>query len=67
MMNIFTISQLFFWGYLAHWTFTGLKDTKVSEEESDNEDLSWWRRVNLGEKKYKNTIAIGCLAVGRLK
>jgi hypothetical protein len=64
MMNFFTISQLFFWGYLAHWTFYGLKDAKVSEEQSKDEDVSWWRKLNLGENKYRNAFATLCLFIG---
>lgn len=66
MMNVFAISQLFFWGYLAHWTFFGLKDAKVTESITDRDDVSWWRKVNLGESKYKNTLATLCLVVGKL-
>lgn len=30
LLNIFAISQLFFWCYLGQWSFTGMKYTKVS-------------------------------------
>ena len=67
MMNFFAISQVLFWGYLAHWTFYGLKDVKQIKpvnEESNNE-LSWWKKINLGESKYKNSIAALCLFFGK--
>lgn len=54
----------FLLGYLGHWSFTSLRDAKVSEEVKNNDDLSWWRKVNLGESKYKATIASLCVVVG---
>jgi hypothetical protein len=30
VLNLFAISQLFFWGYLAEWTYNGMRDSKVS-------------------------------------
>lgn len=51
-------------GYIGHWSFTSLKDAKISEDVKNNDDLSWWRKVNLGETKYKTTIATLCFVVG---
>ena len=70
MMNFFCISQVFFWGYLAHWTFYGLKDVKQKEHDKEkvgNEEISWWKTINLGESKYRNSIAGLCLFFGECK
>lgn len=29
LLNLFAISQLFFWVYLGQWSYSGMKDTKV--------------------------------------
>lgn len=52
-------------GFLGHWSYTSLRDSKVSEEVKNNDELSWWRKVNLGENKYKNALAAGCLIIGK--
>lgn len=31
VLNFFAISQLFFWCYLGHWSYTGMRNTKVSD------------------------------------
>ncbi|KAL1128860.1 hypothetical protein AAG570_013394 [Ranatra chinensis] len=62
LLNIFGITQFGFWMYLANFAFTTLRDAPVPEEKSKN--LAWWRRINLGEQKYKNTIAGSCCIVG---
>lgn len=66
LMNIFAASQFLFWGYLGHWSFTSLRDAKVEEEVVENEELSWWRKINLGENKYKTSLAALCFVVGKL-
>lgn len=29
LLNLFAISQLFFWVYLGQWAYSGMRDTKV--------------------------------------
>lgn len=67
LITMFSLSQFFFWGYLGHWSFTSLRDTKVPDEMKEDENVSWYRRVNLGENKYKYGMASGCFIVGELK
>uniref|UniRef100_A0A182J6C0 Uncharacterized protein n=1 Tax=Anopheles atroparvus TaxID=41427 RepID=A0A182J6C0_ANOAO len=62
VLNIFAVSQFLFWGYLCHFSYTTLKDAPV--EESGKEDLPWYKRINLGENKYRNSIAIMCFCIG---
>lgn len=30
MLNLFSISQLFFWGYIGNWAYSEMKDVEVS-------------------------------------
>ncbi|EAA09462.5 AGAP005148-PB [Anopheles gambiae str. PEST] len=62
VLNIFAVSQFLFWGYLCHFSYTTLKDAPVQED--GKEDLPWYKRVNLGENKYRNGIAIMCFFIG---
>ncbi|XP_053685707.1 transmembrane protein 223 isoform X1 [Sabethes cyaneus] len=62
MMNIFAISQFLFWGYLSHFAYTTLKDAPVPEKDVDQ--LVWYEKINLGENKYRNGIAIMSFVIG---
>lgn len=62
MLNAFALAQFFFWTYLSHFCFTRLRDTPVNREKK--EDQPWWRNINLGENKYKNTLAVLCFILG---
>lgn len=62
ILNVFAICQFGFWGYLSHFAFTKLRDVPVPEDGS----LPWWRKFNLGENKYRNTIAIFSFLVGKV-
>lgn len=64
LLNIFSISQFLFWGYMGHWSFTSLRDTKVSGDVEQDENASWFRKVNLGEDKYKYGMAGMCFVFG---
>lgn len=62
-ISFFGISQYIFWMYLAYFSFTTLRDAPVSKE--GNENLPWWRRINLGEQKYRNGVTLFCGVVGK--
>ncbi|XP_052860104.1 transmembrane protein 223 [Anopheles cruzii] len=62
MLNIFAVSQFLFWGYLCHFSYTTLRDAPVKKEEAV--DLPWYQKINLGENKYRNSIAIMCFCIG---
>ncbi|KAK7063038.1 hypothetical protein SK128_024445 [Halocaridina rubra] len=62
IMNIFAMSQFFFWAYLSHFAFTSMRDIPISEEEKNNENLSWWKKINFG--KYKNALTVGSFMIG---
>lgn len=60
VLNLFGASQFVFWGYLSIFAYTNLKDAPVPVEEN----ADWWRKINLGENKYKNTIAALSFFIG---
>lgn len=60
------IVQFFFWVHLAGFSYSTLRDVKPKEQET-NENATkppWWKRINLGENKYRNGIALLCISVG---
>lgn len=59
-MNIFAVVQYLFWSYLGIFSFSSLKDAPVDRSKID-ETTPWFRKINLGENKYRNTL--GALAV----
>ncbi|XP_063705750.1 transmembrane protein 223 [Culicoides brevitarsis] len=62
LINIFAIVQFGFWNYLSHFSYTTLRDAPVPQEDTEN--LRFWERINLGENKYRNSIAAMCLFMG---
>ncbi|XP_065089940.1 transmembrane protein 223 [Ochlerotatus camptorhynchus] len=62
ILNMFAISQFLFWGYLSHFAYTTLRDAPVPDDKRD--DLAWYERINLGENKYRNGIAIMSFVIG---
>lgn len=64
LLNFFAISQFFFWNYLSHFSFTKLKDAPV--ERNLDPDLPFWRKMNLGDNKYRNSLTVFCFLIGKL-
>ncbi|KAF4526236.1 hypothetical protein B566_EDAN001921 [Ephemera danica] len=62
ILNAFSICQFLFWSYLANFAYTTLRDAPVPQES----EVPWWRKINLGENKYRNTITIFSFGVGYL-
>lgn len=62
-LSIFAVGQFLFWNYLSHFAFTTLKDAPIDRQD---EDVSWWRKINLGENKYRNSLTIFCFLVGKI-
>ncbi|XP_053685708.1 transmembrane protein 223 isoform X2 [Sabethes cyaneus] len=56
------MTQFLFWGYLSHFAYTTLKDAPVPEKDVDQ--LVWYEKINLGENKYRNGIAIMSFVIG---
>ncbi|XP_018567695.1 transmembrane protein 223 [Anoplophora glabripennis] len=59
IVNLFAICQFGFWTYLALFAFTNLKDVPVDDKEE-----KWWRKVNLGDTKYRTTFTIISFLIG---
>ncbi|XP_059061663.1 transmembrane protein 223 isoform X2 [Achroia grisella] len=52
-----------FWSYLGIFAFSSLRDAPVDESKI-TEDTPWFRKINLGENKYKNGLGILSVAIG---
>jgi hypothetical protein len=63
-LNIFACCQFLFWNYLSHFAFTTLKDAPVERNTDENQPM--WRRINLGDNKYRNSITTICFLIGKL-
>lgn len=63
ILNIFAICQFGFWSYLSFTAFVTLRDAPVSKAE----DAAWWRKINLGENKYRNVIGLSAFIIGTVK
>ncbi|KAL3285406.1 hypothetical protein HHI36_019508 [Cryptolaemus montrouzieri] len=59
VLNLFAIAQFGFWSYLSLTAYETLRDVP-----GDKTADSWWKRINLGENKYRNTIATLCFIIG---
>ncbi|KAK7792319.1 hypothetical protein R5R35_007762 [Gryllus longicercus] len=64
VLTAFSVCQFSFWGYLSYVTLTSLRNVPVSPDPS----LSWWRKINLGDPKYRYGLSLMCgvLACGIL-
>ncbi|XP_038223500.1 transmembrane protein 223 [Zerene cesonia] len=62
-MNTFAIVQYMFWTYLGVFALKNLKDAPVDTAKID-ESTPWFRKINLGENKYKNTLGAVALLIG---
>lgn len=67
-LSLFCGGQLLFWTYLAHFAFTGLRDTRGggSETKKVRTELGGWFSfdMNLGSNAWRYGFTIGCLVVG---
>lgn len=61
--NIFAVCQFGFWTYLSLFAFSTLRDAPVEKPE---EETVWWRKINLGENKYRNGLIVLSFSVGLL-
>lgn len=65
-MNIFAVVQYMFWSYLGIFAFSSLRDAPVDKDKIDD-DTPWFRRINLGENKYRNGLGIIAIVVGKIQ
>ena len=66
ILNLFAITQFIFWIYLAEFSMSTLKDAPTDKQETseNDQDKPWYRKVNLGENKFRTGITTMCIAVG---
>lgn len=62
ILNIFAICQFGFWAYLSYFSFFYLRDVPADKSK----DSPWFRRINLGEPKYRYAIGISSFVIGNL-
>ncbi|XP_053733522.1 transmembrane protein 223 [Synchiropus splendidus] len=71
LLAIFCGGQFLFWTYLAHFAYTGLRDTGRSSEKSEAKSRTstalagiWSFDMNLGSSAWRYGFTLGCLAIG---
>lgn len=67
-LALFCGGQLLFWTYLAHFAFTGLRDTRGggSEARKVRTELGGWFSfdMNLGSNAWRFGFTVGCITIG---
>lgn len=63
-MNLFAVVQYMFWSYLGIFAFSTLRDAPVDKSKI-TDDTPWFRKINLGENKYRNTLGSVAMLVGK--
>ncbi|XP_070771397.1 transmembrane protein 223 [Enoplosus armatus] len=70
LLSVFCGGQFFFWTYLAHFAYTGLRDTGGATEKgkakaSTTTGLAgmWSFEMNLGSNTWRYGFTLGCLAI----
>ncbi|GAB1609615.1 transmembrane protein 223-like [Argonauta hians] len=66
LLTFFGFIQFFFWVHLATFSYSTLRDVKPQNQEvvEDVHGQPWWKKINLGENKFRNGIALLCISVG---
>nr|XP_026488890.1 transmembrane protein 223 [Vanessa tameamea] len=62
-MNIFAVVQYMFWTYLGLFALQNLRDAPVDKSKI-TDDTPWYRKINLGENKYRNTLGTLSIIIG---
>lgn len=61
LLGLFGMAQLFFWLYLAQFSYRNLKDVPT---DANSTSKPFWRKINLGQNKYRYGITFLCMSVG---
>lgn len=69
LLSAFCGGQLVFWTYLAHFAYTGLKDTggakgKAAAPTTTGLAGMWSFQMNLGSNAWRYGFTLGCLVIG---
>lgn len=66
-LNLFAITQYGFWTFISVSSMS-MVDVPVSIPETptkEDEDLPFWRKINLGSDKYKYGLTVGSALMGK--
>ncbi|XP_023232230.1 transmembrane protein 223-like [Centruroides sculpturatus] len=63
LLGLFGATQLFFWFYLARFSHRNLRDAPSDDNSSSK---PFWKKINLGENKFRHGVTFLCLGVGYL-
>lgn len=61
VLNFFGVSQFVFWTYLSMTAYQTLKDIPVNAATAN----VWWRKVNFGDSKWRNSLTIISFVIGK--
>lgn len=71
LLAVFCGGQFVFWTYLAHFAFTGLRDTGGAKDKEKAKAPTttglagmWSFEMNLGSNAWRYGFTLGCLAIG---
>ncbi|KAM9710478.1 transmembrane protein 223 [Menidia menidia] len=72
LLSIFCGGQFVFWTYLAHFAFTGLKETPGAKDKAKGKAPTtttglaglWSFEMNLGSNTWRYGFTLGCLTIG---
>lgn len=72
LLSLFCGGQFLFWSYLAHFAFTGLRNTDGRADRDKNKASTpvtglagmWSFEMNLGSNAWRYSFTLGCLAIG---
>ncbi|XP_041857656.1 transmembrane protein 223 [Melanotaenia boesemani] len=71
LLSVFCGGQFIFWTYLAHFAYTGLKDTGGAKEKGKAKAHTttglagmWSFEMNLGSNAWRYGFTLGCLTIG---
>lgn len=70
LLSVFCGGQFLFWTYLAHFAYTGLRDTGGSKQKGEDKAKTtglagmWSFEMNLGSSAWRYGFTAGCLGIG---
>nr|XP_057938477.1 transmembrane protein 223 [Doryrhamphus excisus] len=71
LLSLFCGGQCIFWTYLAHFAYTGLRDTGATREQGGRKAPTstalagvWSFEMNLGSRTWKYGFTLGCMTIG---
>ncbi|XP_077392961.1 transmembrane protein 223 [Festucalex cinctus] len=70
LIAVFCVGQFVFWSYLAHFAYTGLKDTGPTREQKNKTPTNtalagmWSFEMNLGSNTWRYGFTVGCVTIG---